>query len=77
MKIEVNHQSNLTTVWLTQAEQSDPAIQSQLEKLYANCKAKKHMVAVFHSGSKDLCQETSALLRHNRRKIAERAGREV
>lgn len=75
MKIEVNHQAKITTVWLTRAEQSDPIIKVQLDKLYTDCRAKKHTVAVFHSGERDLCRETSALLCHNRRKSAQLAAR--
>ena len=75
MKIEINHQAKITTVWLTRAEQENPGIKVQLDSLYADCHAKKHTVAVFHSGGHDLCRETSALLCHNRRRSAQIAGK--
>lgn len=77
MKIEVSHQDKLTTVWLTRAEQENPAIKAQMDKLYADCKTKKYTVAVFHSGSKDLCNQTSGLLCYNRRRAAQIAGRGI
>ena len=75
MKIEIDHQSKITTVWLTKAERENTAIKVQLDRLCADCRAKKHMVAVFCSGDRELCQETSALLRHNLRRSAQMAGR--
>ena len=75
MKIEVSYQEKLTTVWLARGEQEDPAVQRQLQKLYDESKAKKYMVAVFHSGSQDLLRQTSDLLCHNRRRMAQLAGR--
>lgn len=75
MKIEIDHQRKITTVWLTRAEQEDPGIKAQLDSLYADSHAKKHTVAVFYSGGRDLCRETSALLCHNRRRAAQIAGR--
>lgn len=75
MQIEVSHQAKLTTVWLTRAEQEDPSIKTQLDKLYADCKNKKYTIAVFHSGNRDLRNQTSGLLCHNRRRAAQIAGR--
>lgn len=75
MQIEVSHQTKLTTVWLTRAEQEDPTIKAQLDKLYADCKTKKYTVAVFHSGGRDLRDQTSGLLCYNRRRAAQIAGR--
>lgn len=74
MKIEVDHQAKITTVWLTQAEQENPTIKARLDKLYVDCHVKKHTVAVFHSGERDLYRETSVLLCHNRRQSAQLAG---
>lgn len=75
MKIEANHQNKLTTVWLTRGEQEDPAVQAQLARLYADCRAKKYTVAVYHSGARDLLEQTSGLLCYNRRRMAQLAGR--
>lgn len=75
MKIEVSHQDKLTTVWLARGEKENPAVQVQLARLYADCKAKKYMVAVFQSGTRDLLEQTSGLLCYNRRRMAQLAGR--
>lgn len=75
MKIEVNHQDKLTAVWLTQGEREDPAVRAQLERLYADCKARKYMVAVYQSGTRDLLDQTSGLICYNRRRMAQLAGR--
>ena len=47
-------------------------MQSYLQKLYAHFGAKKYTVAVYSSGNGDLFQDALALLRYNRRRIAER-----
>lgn len=77
MKIEISHQDKLATVWLARGEQENPAVQVQLTRLYTDCRAKKYMVAVFHSGSRDLLEQTSGLLCYNRRRMAQLAGREM
>ena len=63
----------LVTVWLTRAEQEDTAIWERLNELYAAYKAKKYMVAQFHSGTEDLYCNTRDLLLFNRKRIEELA----
>ena len=75
MTIEMNHKSKIAAVWLTQAEENDPAIKIRLDALYSDCKEKKYTVAVFHSGSCDLARQTGDLLRYNRHRTAQRTGR--
>lgn len=75
MKIEVSHQNKLVTVWLARREREDPAVSVRLEQLYADCKVKKYMVAVYQSGPQDLLEQTSGLLCYNRRRMAQLAGR--
>lgn len=77
MKIDLNHNSKIATVWLTRAERDDPAVQRNLDALYADCKAKKYMVAVYHSGARDLGQQTTGLLLYNRRRAAQCDGRRM
>ena len=48
----------LVTVWLTRAEQEDLALRERLKEVYAEYKAKKYMVAQFHSGTEDLYEGT-------------------
>lgn len=75
MRIEVSHQDKLATVWLARGEREDRAVRERLESLYADCKEKKYMVAVYQSGHRDLLSQTSGLLCHNRRWMAQLAGR--
>lgn len=75
MEIEINHQSKLATVWLSQAERDNPAVNARLDALCRDCKSKKYMVAIFQSGSQELTDQTSGLLIHNRRRAAQIAGR--
>ena len=63
----------LVTIWLTRAEQEDTAIREQLKALYADYKARKYMVAQFHSGTEDLYCNTRDLLLFNRKRIEELA----
>lgn len=65
MEIVVQHNSKIVEVWMTKSEQLDTGIQSRLKSLYAAWKAKKYLVAVFHSGENSLSACTSALLLHN------------
>ena len=75
MTIEVSNQNKLATVWLCRGEWENPAVKQQLKQLYADCKEKKYMVAVYQSGPRDLLSQTSGLLCYNRRRMAQLAGR--
>ena len=71
MEINVRDDMKLVTIWLTRAEQEDTALRERLKTLYAEYKAKKNMVAQFHSGTEDLYQGTRDLLIFNRKRIEE------
>ena len=71
MEVYVRDDMKLVTVWLTRAEQEDADVREQLKTLYADYKAKKYMVAQFHSGTEDLYQGTRDLLIFNRKRIEE------
>ncbi len=73
MEINVRDDMKLVTIWLTRAEQEDTAIREQLKALYADYKAKKYMVAQFHSGTEELYRNTRDLLLFNRKRIEELA----
>lgn len=60
----------LIEVWLTNQEQEKPEIKGQLEKIYRQGKERRFLVAVFLSGREELSDLTSALLLHNRDKLA-------
>ena len=68
MKIEVLDKEKMVCVWLTHADQENPAIQEQLKLLYQEYHQKKYFVSVFYSGHEDLEQLTGDLLKYNRRK---------
>lgn len=71
MEINVRDDRKIVEVWLTNEEKQDQAIKESLKPLYQQYKAKKYTVAVFLSGSRDLAEETGALLCRNKRRIAE------
>ena len=73
MEINVRDDMKLVTVWLTRAEQEDTALRERLKTLYAEYKAKKYMVAQFHSGTEDLYTCIRDLLLYNRKRIEELA----
>ena len=60
----------LIEVWLTSQEQEDAKCKGKLEEIYSLGKEKRCLVAVFLSGQEELSDLTSALLRHNRDKLA-------
>ena len=70
MEIYVRDDEKLIEVWLTRQEQEDPERKRQLEKIYRMGKEKRCLVAVFLSGREELGELTSAMLRHNRDKLA-------
>ena len=71
MEINVRDDRKIVEVWLTNQEQQDELLQKQLEDIYQQYGKKKYFVAIFKSGNQDLVEETSALLRYNRKKSAE------
>lgn len=73
MEINPHKESKLVDVWLSREDQTNQEVQDRLRKLYRRCKEEKYTVAVFYSGQQNLAEETSALLRYNRRRSAERA----
>lgn len=75
MTINISHEDRLATVWLAQGERENPAVKAQLDTLCADCKSKKYMVAVYHSGPRQLAEQTSGLLLYNRHRAAQIAGR--
>ena len=73
MEINKHEDLGLVDIWLSREDRTSQEVQDRLRELYRRCKAEKYTVAVFYSGQKDLAEETSALLRYNRRRSAERA----
>ena len=73
MEVRVHEDMKLVEVWLTRQEQADNAIRKQLQQMYQDYKARKYMVAQFHSGGSDLYAITRDLLIFNRKRIEELA----
>ena len=71
MEICINDERRAVEVWLSNEEKSDPAVRQRLKPLYTEYAEKKYTVAVFMSGSQDLCSLTSGLLCYNRKRLAE------
>ncbi len=71
MELEVYDTKKMVCIWLTHADQDDPAIQDQLKSLYLKYKQRKYCVAVFRSGHEDLEGLTRDLLQYNRRRTEE------
>lgn len=72
MEVRLNGDSKIAEIWLTNAEKSDSGVQAQLKSLYAEYKKKGYLTAVFLSGDQDLYQQTTDLLKFNRRRSAQR-----
>ena len=70
MDVTINHDKKLVTVWLSNAEKADPVISESLKPIYKKYNDVKYTVCVFKSGSNDLSDCTSALLKYNRKKLA-------
>ena len=71
MKIEVLDKEKMVCVWLSHADQENPAIPERLKPLYQEYRQKKYLVSVYYSGHEDLEWLTGDLLKYNRKKIEE------
>lgn len=72
MQVEVLEDKKLVCLWLTRAESADTGLRERLKPLCEKYREKKYMVAVYRSGDQELRDVTGALLRHNRKLMAER-----
>ena len=73
MEVRVHEDMKLVEIWLTRQEQADNAVREQLQQMHQDYKARKYMVAQFHSGGGDLYAITRDLLIFNRKRIEELA----
>lgn len=71
MMKEIHEEKKIITVWVANNESADPALRDWLKKVCEEEKSKGNMVAVFFSGKDDLYETTSALLRYNRKRMAQ------
>ena len=72
LEINVRDDRKIVEVWLTNQEKQDESLKERLKDLYQQYREKKYIVAVYMSGDLNLTEETSALLCHNRKRLAER-----
>ena len=70
MMNEIHEELKIMTVWLTKNESADPALRDRLTKECVE-NSKGYKVAVFFSGNDNLYETTSALLRYNRKRMAQ------
>lgn len=70
MMKEIHEEKKIMTVWLNKNESADPALRDRLTKECVE-EGKGYKVAVFFSGKDDLYETTSALLRYNRKRMAQ------
>lgn len=75
LDVNIRHDQKLVEIWLTNAEKQDTLLQEMLKPLYGKWKQKGYLVAVYLSGAQDLCEVSSQLLCHNRKRLAELEGR--
>lgn len=71
MEINVDNEHKLVELWLPHDEQNDPAFLEALKPRYREYAAKKYLVAVFHSGKRELYEATTDLLCYNRKRTAQ------
>lgn len=69
--MHVRDDKKLVEIWLTRAEKQDAQLREGLKDVYARCREKKYLVAVYESGEGDLFQSTLDLLAYNKRRSAE------
>ena len=71
MEIHACDENKLIDIWLTNAEKDSSRLIDSLKPLYQTYRNLNYTVAVFKSGSQDLYRQTSDLLCHNRKRLAE------
>ena len=67
MEITVCEERKIVAVWLRGGEEGDG-----LRELFARCRERGYLAAVYRSGTEDLAELTAGLLVHNQRALAAR-----
>ena len=65
MDINIDDKSKIISVWLSNAEQQDKSIRARIDEIASSNNGYK--VATFLSGKEDLFENTSALLKRQRK----------
>jgi hypothetical protein len=63
--VETDDNIKLTQIWLTNAEQDDPAIAKRIQMIYRANHARRYKTAVFYSGSGSLLESAKGLILGN------------
>ena len=71
MEIEVKDKETRVSIWLTRAESQNQALLDSLKPLYKEYKAKKYLVAVFHSGNGNMKESIRDLQIYNKTRTGE------
>mgnify|MGYP007056172873 CR=1 FL=1 len=71
MEFEVRDKEKRVYIWLTHAESQDAALKESLKPIYQKYKAKKYLVAVFESGTRNLQTTLRELLLYNEFRLRE------
>ena len=74
MEVRQNKRLGVMEVWVPAAERGTEETRRQLDAIIAAC-AGKALVAVYYSGSAELCAATSQLLCSNQRKLVQQSPR--
>ncbi len=64
MEINIHDKDKYVSVWLTTEESQDETMHDKLTPFCQHWKAKKYRVVIFKSGTKNLAEQTKALLAH-------------
>ncbi len=72
MEFILDEEHKFAEFWMTNADQADPAIEAQAQRLCKEWHAKGYLPVIYRSGKEDLYEMTSALLVSNRNRMARR-----
>jgi hypothetical protein len=72
LQIKIDENSKIVEFWLSGPDQRDAALLACLKPMFAKWKAKKYLPVVYRSGTEDLQELTSALLKDCRNRAARR-----
>lgn len=65
MIIRMDKENKLAEVWMSRADQQDPAQKKHAEDFYRQCREQHIFVATYESGCGDVAENTAALLHYN------------
>ena len=73
LKIEIMEHQKQVCIWLTREESVDKDVQTEMMLLLEPYREKQFFFTIYRSGTQDLAEMTSALLKYNIKRSAERA----